>query len=79
MPQNVKSEQVITTTGLLRATLAAALEKAANGELPAADGKNIIGLANQITTSMAVELKHQNMQSVLGQEVALFGNINIGG
>lgn len=75
----IKSKNQITTTGLIREALAAALTKAGNGELSATDGKNMIGLANQITTSMAVELKHQNMQSTLGLTVTEFGKINIGG
>lgn len=74
----IKANEKITTTGAIRSALAEALVRAGKGELPAADGKNMIGLANQITTSMAVELKHQNMQSQLGQEVTVFGQVNIG-
>lgn len=75
----IKSEKTITTTGAIREALAAALVRSGNGELSAIDGKNMIGLANQITTSMAVELKHQNLQSSLGLEVTVFGQVNIGG
>jgi hypothetical protein len=75
----IKSASKITTTGAIREALAAALVRSGNGELSAIDGKNMIGLANQITTSMAVELKHQNLQSSLGLEVAVFGKVNIGG
>lgn len=75
----VKSETEITTTGKIREALASALVRASNGELSAADGKNLIGLANQITTSMAVELKHQQLQASLGLEVTTFGKVGIGG
>lgn len=68
----------ITTTGKLRKLLSESIEKAAKGELAAADGKNIIGLANQITTNMAVELKHAEMQSRLGQAAVTFGHVSIG-
>jgi len=74
----IKSETSITTTGAIRDALAAALIRAAKGELSAVDGKNMIGLSNQITSSMAVELKHQNMQSALGLTVTTFGKVNIG-
>lgn len=76
---SIKSEQQITTTGKIREALADALVRAGKGELSAVDGRNMIGLANQITTSMAVELKRQNMQSQLGLEVTEFGKVNIGG
>jgi hypothetical protein len=75
----VKSAVVITTTGKIREALASALEKAGRGELSAVDGKNMIGLANQITSNMAVELKHQAMQSGLGINVTTFGKVDIGG
>ena len=74
-----KSKETITTTGAVREALASALIRSSNGELSATDGKNMIGLANQITSSMAVELKHQNIQSALGMEVTTFGKVNIGG
>lgn len=76
---SIKSESIITTTGAIREALSAALIRAGKGELSATDGKNMIGLANQITTSMAVEIKHQNMQSGLGLTVSTFGHVNIGG
>lgn len=68
----------ITTTGKIRMLLAAGLEKASEGNLSTVDGKNMIGLANQITSSMAVEIKHQAMEQSLGIQSTVFGNVNIG-
>lgn len=75
----IKSSMKITESGKIRAALADALVRASKGELSAIDGKNMIGLANQITLSISVELKHQNMESALGMEVTTFGKLNIGG
>jgi hypothetical protein len=72
-------KNVITTTGLIREALADALRRAGDGQLSATDGKNMIGLANQITSNMAVELKHQAMEAGLGIAVTTFGKVNIGG
>ncbi len=74
----VKSKEKITTTGKIREALAEALVRAGRGELSAADGKNMIGLANQITSNMAVEIKHQTMQASIGNGVTTFGKVNIG-
>ena len=68
----------ISTMGKVRETLAAALVRASEGTLSATDGKNMIGLANQITSSVAVEIKHQNMQAQLGQSVDVLGTLSIG-
>lgn len=67
----------ITTTGKLRKLLSESIEKASRGELSATDGRSIIGLANQITTNMAVELKHAEMQSRLGVAATTFGKVTI--
>lgn len=75
---SVKSATQLTTTGKVRAALADCLQRVANGELPANDAKAVIGLANQITTSIAVELKQQNMKSMIGQKVSELGALNIG-
>jgi len=73
MPRKLK-----TTTGDIRELLAASLKRAAKGTLSATDGKSIIGLSNQITNSMAVEIKHANMQESLGIAVDTFGSVQIG-
>jgi hypothetical protein len=75
---NTKNAE-ITTTGKLRSALSDCLERVAKGELNANDAKAIIGLSNQITTNMAVELKHRGLQSSLGQQVTTFGKVEIGG
>lgn len=69
----------ITTTGKVREALADALDRVSRGELAATDGVVMIGLANQITHSMAVELKHQALENALGHKTVAFGSINIGG
>jgi hypothetical protein len=67
-----------TTTGDIREMLAASLKRATKGKLSAVDGKNIIGLSNQITKSMAVEIKHAHMQEGLGVAVDVFGSAQVG-
>ena len=76
---SVKADNEITTTGKIREALADALYRVSKGELPANDGKVMVGLANQITQNMAVELKHQTLQSSLGNKVTTFGKVAIGG
>lgn len=76
---SVKSETKITNTGKVREALADALERLSKGDLAANDAKAMVGLANQITQNMAVELKHQSIQASLGLKVSTFGKINIGG
>lgn len=66
-----------TTTRSIRKTLVDCLSKASKGELDQADGKNIIGLANQLTQNMAVEVKVMTMKSKMGHQVQKFGDLNI--
>ena len=73
------SKSTITTTGKLREALAGCLVRVSNGTLGSSDAKAIIGLSNQITTNMAVELKHQAVQGAMGNKVVQFGNVNITG
>lgn len=65
------------TTSKIRGVLAEGLNKAISGELSAEDGKNIIGLANQISHSMAVEVKVMAMKSKLGHQVGKFGELKV--
>lgn len=65
------------TTKSIRATLAKALEKAMAGELSSEDGRNIIGLANQIQNSMSAEVKVMTIKLKTGQKVDDFGNLNV--
>jgi len=62
----------IKTTGELREILTSKLEKACNSELSEVDGRNIIGLANQITKSMVAEARHTNTP------ITVFGTLKIG-
>ena len=66
------------TTGNVRDILAASLKQAAKGNLSSVDGKNLIGLANQISNSMSVEIKYANMQTTLGNATDSLGTVMIG-
>ncbi|MDE2427036.1 MAG: hypothetical protein KGO96_14145 [Elusimicrobia bacterium] len=65
------------TTSKIRGLLAACMEKAVKGDLPQEDGRNIIGLANQISQSMAVECKVHAMKLKAGQAVEAFGSLEV--
>jgi hypothetical protein len=65
------------TTGKIRRILVDSLEKAAKGELSAEDGRNIIGLANQISHSMQSEVKVQLLKSQVGHQVDKFGQLEV--
>lgn len=64
-------------TSQIRNILANALEKAAAGELSQSDAKSIVGISNQITQSIAVEIKAVEMQLKLGQKAAKFGDLKV--
>jgi hypothetical protein len=65
------------TTGNIRKMLIQALEQASTGKLSADDGKNMIGLANQISHSMQTEVKAQAMALKLGHNVEKFGSLKV--
>lgn len=65
------------TTSAIRKTLSLALKRAIDGELSAVDGKNIIGLANQISQSMAVEVKVLAMKMQMGHTTEKFGELSV--
>ena len=65
------------TTSTIRATLAKALERVMKGDLSADDGRNLIGLANQISQSMAVEVKVMTMKAKAGHQVDKFGELEV--
>lgn len=67
----------ITTTKQLRKFLAQQLEEAAAGRLDHNDGRNVIGLANQITSNMQAELKTAELHLKMGKEVDKFGALDI--
>ena len=64
-------------TKTIRSMLCKALEKAEKGELPADEAKSIIGLANQIQSSLATEVKVQTMKLRMGAHVDVFGELNV--
>ena len=57
----------LRNTSKLRGSLMRAIKRAEKGDLSAVDGKNLIGLANQITQSLAVELKYKIAGNALGE------------
>ena len=68
-----------TTTAKIRSALALALERCVKGELDSTDGRNLIGLANQISNSMATEVKVMTMQMKAGHAVEKFGSLEVDG
>lgn len=67
-----------TTTRAIRKTLVKAMEEAAAGNLSAEDGRNIIGLANQVSASMSVEVRVMSMKSKIGHQTQKFGDLEVG-
>jgi hypothetical protein len=65
------------TTKSIRKTLANALDKAMSGNLSYEDGRNVIGLANQISHNMAVEVKVLTMKERMGHQVDVFGELSV--
>lgn len=64
-------------TKTIRKMLCAALEKAEKGQLPHEEAKTIIGLANQISTSLATEVKVASMKMRLGAQVDSLGELDV--
>jgi len=71
------SNENVITTGAIRRALAETLMRAVKGEVSTADGAVIIGTANQLTHNMSIEIKNQNLQRMLGQEVTVMGMLNV--
>jgi hypothetical protein len=65
------------TTKAIRASLVNALSRATNGDLSAEDGRNIIGLANQISQSMGTEVKVMTTKLKMGHQVEKFGDLEV--
>ena len=63
----------------LRTMLCSALKRAEKGELKHDDAKTIIGLANQISQSLAVECKVAQMKMRLGGQADTIGNLEVSG
>ena len=69
--------KVKNTTARIRGMLAQALDKAMGGELSSDDGRNVIGIANQISHSMAVECKVLTLKTKLGHQADKFGELEV--
>jgi len=65
------------TTSAIRASLVDALQRATDGNLSAEDGRNIIGLANQISQSMGTEVKVMTTKLKMGHQVEKFGDLQV--
>jgi hypothetical protein len=61
----------------IRAMLCNALKKAERGELPSDEAKTVIGLANQISTSLATEVKVATMKLRMGAQADAIGQLNV--
>jgi hypothetical protein len=61
----------------LRNFLAETMEMARNGDISPGDGRNIVGMANQITISMNTELKKQKLDLDLGRKTEAFGAMKL--
>jgi hypothetical protein len=57
--------------------LVTALDRAMKGELSSEDGRSVIGLANQISNSMAQEVKVATLKLKAGHQVDKFGELEI--
>lgn len=64
-------------TKQIRSILCNALKKAESGQLPSEEAKSIIGLANQISTSLAVEVKVATMKLRLGSQAQALGELDV--
>lgn len=65
------------TTGEMRALLAQAAARVLDGSLGADQGRSLIGLANQVTASMAVEIKKAKWDAQVGAAAAEFGTLGL--
>lgn len=65
------------TTSAIRASLVEALQRATDGNLSSDDGRNIIGLANQISQSMGTEVKVMTTKLKMGHQVEKFGDLEV--
>ena len=71
------SNNELITSGQLRRSLAESLDRVMKGNLTPQDAKSIIGISNQITTNIAVELKSQQSQLKLGNQPVDFGHLSL--
>ena len=67
------------TTGEFRAALIDAFVKARSGDLSSEAMRGMIGAANQINTSLAIELKAQSMAARNGTNATALGAMKLTG
>ena len=67
------------TTGDLRKELAECFALSKNGKLSGDALRGVIGCANQINTSLAIEVKYRAQIMKEGSSVTAMGHMNIGG
>ena len=75
--QTESEKQSPSTSGEIRKALSMALVEACNGRLSATDGKNIVGIANQIANSIKSEVQAQTMQTKMGHQVSVLGSLKV--
>jgi|TARA_R110002050_G_scaffold88324_2_gene186539 hypothetical protein len=61
----------------LRAKLLNAIDEVQSGNLEATEAKSIVGLANQVSQSINVEIKSMQMQRDLGRKIDKLGDMKI--
>ena len=66
------------TTGELRKALADCFERASNGDLSGDALRGVIGCANQINTSLAVEMKARAQLAKEGVSTGALGDMRLG-
>ena len=64
-------------TKQIRKLLCDALNKANQGQLSSEEAKSIIGLTNQISQSLATEVKVAHMKMRLGGQADLMGELEV--
>ena len=64
-------------TANIRTVLCNALARAEKGNLPAEEAKSIIGLANQISQSLATEVKVHTLKVRMGAVAETFGQLDV--
>ena len=61
----------------LRTFLADTMQMVRDGDIAPSDGRNIVGMANQISVSMQTELKKQKLDLEMGRKSEAFGKMKL--
>ena len=64
-------------TSEIRTVLCNALKKVESGKCTSEEAKAVIGLANQVSQSLATEVKVANLKLRLGMQVDSIGNLRV--